>query len=135
MNRLALDLDVATSQAGKRLAALYKAGKWPTLTVVLQPTPLATAPPSPLASKPTPALPAASPPKSPPRPDPGLKLKGIAYGNTPLAIINGRSLAEGQTITLPLKQKPVTLKCVKIETNSVVVTLDDEETPRRLFLK
>jgi hypothetical protein len=72
---------------------------------------------------------------SAPRPDPGLKLNGIAFGSNPQAIINGKGVAEGETVTLPLKPKPVTLKCVKIEANAVVVMLEGEDTVRRLLPK
>ena len=130
LNRLALDLDVSTSQAGNRLAALYKAGHWPTLTVV---PPAPTAVPKPVASVSV-ASAATAPPATPaPRLDPGLKFNGIAYGKTPLAIINGKGLAEGETMTLALNPKPVTVKCIKIETNSVLISLEGEDTPRRLF--
>jgi hypothetical protein len=127
LNRLALDVDVATSQEGKRLAALYKAGQWPELKL-LPPTPA----PVPKVATPTPKMVPAVASTPAPKPDPGLKLNGIAFGNTPLAIINGKGVAEGETVTLPLKPKPVTLKCVKIETNAVVVMLEGEDTVRRI---
>ena len=56
----------------------------------------------------------------------------VAYGKTPLAIINGKGFAEGESATLPLKPKPVTVKCIKIETKSVLVMVDGEDSPRRL---
>jgi hypothetical protein len=127
LNRLALDLDTSASQAGKRLAALYKAGRWPALTV-LPPAPVPAA-----ASKLVPSTPAAILTTPSPRPDPGLKLNGLVFGTTRIASINNKTLAEGETVTIPLRPKPVTLKCIKIETNSVVVILEGEETPRRLF--
>jgi TPR repeat protein len=125
LNRMALDLDVATSQAGKQFAALYKAGHWPTLTVV--PPPAAAPSPAPV-----PAAKYALSTPLPPKPDPGLKVNGITYGKVPVVIINGKSLAEGDTVTIPLKPKALAVKCLKIETNSVLVSVEGEELPRRL---
>jgi hypothetical protein len=129
LNRLALDLDVSTSQAGKRLAELFKAGHWPTLTVT------SPAQASPKSNRPQTIREALQRSVSSPAPaaDLGLKFNGIAYGKNPLAIINGKGMAEGESVTLALTPKPVTLKCIKIETNSVLISLDGEGTPRRLF--
>jgi hypothetical protein len=70
-----------------------------------------------------------------PQPDTDLKLNGIAYGQTPLAIINGKGLAEGETMTIALKPTPVTIKCIRIETNSVLIAVEGEDAPRRLTRK
>lgn len=132
LNRLALDVDVATSQAGKELAALYKAGHWPTMALGVS------------ASPPAALVAGSSPKPSRPRtiqeamqrlPVTELKLDGIAYGKTPLAIINGKGMAEGESATLATTARTVTIKCVKIETNSVLVSVDGEEIPRRLTWK
>lgn len=129
LNRLALDVDVATSQEGKHLAALYKAGHWPTLRVV---APVVTPTPAPS----TPAKPVAAIVSTPaPEPDPGLKLNGIAYGARPMAIINSKGMAEGDTVTLPLKPRAVTVKCLTIGTNDVVVRVEGEDTDRHLYLR
>ncbi len=134
LNGLALEVDVATSQAGKRLAADYKAGHWPTLKI-LPPQPAVSAPVNkPVQfAPPTAAKPITPPPG--PRPDPGLKLNGILYGATRSAVINNKSVTEGDTVVLPFKPKPVTVTCIKIEPNSVIVTLDGEDYQRRVSLK
>jgi hypothetical protein len=131
-------VDVATSQAGKSLAALYKAGHWPIAPPGVS-APLAA--PGPAASL------AAASPKSKPRRiadaialrssvtsttlilDADIKLNGIAYGKNPLAIINGKGLAAGETVAVALKSRLVNIKCIKIETNSVLVSVDGEEIP------
>jgi len=55
LNSLALDVDVATSQEGKRLAAAFKAGHWPELKL-LPPTPVPPTPVAKPAPKSVPAL-------------------------------------------------------------------------------
>jgi hypothetical protein len=130
LNRLALDLDVSTTQAGKRLAAQYKAGHWPKLTV------LASQPPSASSAVAGARIaPMLNPARPEPRPDPELKLNGIALGKIRMATINGKGVAEGETVILPLKPKPVVVKCLKIETNAVLVSLDGEDLVRRLTYK
>ena len=129
LNELAFQVDTATSQKGKRLAALYRSGKWPTL--VVQPTPEPK--PAPMASPP--ASPAKPPPRPAPRPAPNLKLNGIIPGQNPLAIINGKSLAAGETATIPAKPQSCVLKCLSIEPDSVVVFVDGESGPRTLRSK
>lgn len=109
LNGLALKVDVATAKEGRRLAALYKAGQWPTLALAPPPAP-----------------------KPAPRPTAVLKLDGIALGTKPLAVINGKSLAVGESATLPLKPTPVTIKCLKIEKGAVTVTVEGEDEPRLL---
>ena len=125
LNNLALDVDVATSQAGKRMAALYKSGKWPELVVQAPPEPK---PPA-VAARPKPA------PKAPPKPAPVLRLTGIAMGQTPTAVINGKPFAVGETATISAKPQNCVVKCLKIEKDTVLVSLDGEPTPRELRLK
>jgi hypothetical protein len=121
LNRLALDVDVATSQAGKQLAAQYKSGHWPVL--VIQP---------PAAPKPATA---ATPPKPSPKPAPNLVLSGIVTGKTPVAVINGKSLAVGQTTTIVIKPETYTIKCLRIYKDCVSVSVDGESQPHELHLK
>jgi len=106
LNELAFQLDVATSQEGKRLAALYKSGKWPVLMIQA-------------------AL----------RPASVLKLSGIAMGQTPTAVINGRPLSVGDTATIPSKPQNVVVKCLRIDNDAVLVSVEGEATPRELRLK
>src|ERR1043166_9055153 len=125
LNELALQVDVATSQEGKRLAALYKSGKWPELVVQAPPEPK---PPA-VAATPKPA------PKAPPKPAPVLRLTGIAMGETPTAVINGKPFTAGETATVPAKPQNCVVKCLRIEKDTVLVSLDGEATPRELRLK
>jgi hypothetical protein len=65
----------------------------------------------------------------------GLKLNGITFGaKTPLAVINGKTFAEGESGKIPIKPVPVTLKCLKIEKDLVTVSVDGENAPRMLRL-
>jgi hypothetical protein len=70
-----------------------------------------------------------------PASDPRLKLSGIALGKTPLAVINGKSLSEGESIKLTLKSDSLVIKCLKIQSDSVLIAVEDEDTPRLLELK
>lgn len=134
MNALALKVDVATSQEAKRLAALYKSGHWPVLEILPpaapDPPPQKAAPAASANARTVPAAPVATSPK----PVSALKVSVIALGAVPLAVINGKTLAEGESVTLPLKPTPITIKCLKIEKNSVLVAIDGEDTPRELYL-
>jgi hypothetical protein len=133
LNNLALAVDVATAQEGKRRAAAYKRGQWP------QPVFAAAAP----APAPKPALPAvptskAAPPAPAPkvvREYPGLKLSAIAPGARSVATISGKVVAEGEKIIVPLKPKPISIQCLKIEKNSVLILVEDETEMRELRLK
>jgi hypothetical protein len=136
LNQLALQVDVATSQEGKRLAALYRSGKWPELVVQPNPEPKpapVTAVPAP---KPTPVASVVAPvPKAPPKPSLNLKLSGIAPGENPIACINGKVLAVGESATIPTKPQSCVLKCLKINKDSVLVILEGETEPRELRFK
>jgi hypothetical protein len=137
LNRLALEVDVATSQEGKRLATLYRSGKWPEL--VVQPPPEAK--PAPVASAPkTPATPSpktsATPsPKTQAKLAPDLKLNSIAMGNKPTAMINGKLLGVGETATIQTKSQSCNLKCLSIDDHSVLVSIEGETEPRQLWFK
>ena len=109
LNQLALQVDVATSQEGKRLAALYRSGKWPELV--------------------------APAPKAPPKPSLNLRLSAIAPGQNPIACINGKVLAVGETATIPTKPQSCVLKCLRIDKDSVLVILEGETEPRELHFK
>jgi type II secretory pathway component PulC len=115
LNRLALDVDVATSQEGKRLAALYKAGQWPVL--VIKPKAVESAP---VAS-------------TKPKAEANLVLTGIVSGRAPIAVVNGKTLAVGQTIAISIKPETYSVKCLKIDKDYVLVSVDGQE--RELHLK
>ncbi len=106
MNELALHLDTAALQQAQNLVLQFKAGNW-------------QLPPS----------------QAIPEGDPRLKLSGITLGSHPLAIINGRSLSEGEATQISLKPGTLTIKCLKIQADSVLITVDGEDTPRLLRLK
>lgn len=118
LDQLAFEVDVATSQTGKRLGAEYRSGKWP--PIVIKPntsfstTPVGTAP--------------AGPPVE-------VKLDGIAMGANPTASVNGKVVKVGETVVVPAKPQDHTIKCLKITPDSVLVSVDDESPPRELRLK
>jgi hypothetical protein len=127
LNNFALSVDVATSQKGKQLAALYKSGSWPVL--VTQDPP----PPQPASvAAPSPSLVA----KPAPKPMVALKLNGLTTGGSnPLAVINGKTLAEGESARLAAKPTAVTVRCLRISADSVTVAVEGEDAPRVLQLK
>jgi hypothetical protein len=129
LNQLALAVDVATSQEGKRLAALYRSGKWPELVVQAAPEP------KPATVAPAPKPPAKPAPNTPPKQTPVLKLNSIATGQNPTAMINGKMLGVGETATIPAKPEAWVIKCLRIEKDSVLVSIEGETEPRRLWLR
>jgi hypothetical protein len=129
LNQLALEVDVATSQEGKRLAALYRSGRWPELVVQAAPE----VKPAPVAS--VPKAPARPAPSAPPRPAPGLKLNSIAMGQNPVAMINGKMLGVGETATIPAKPEAYVIKCLRIEKDSVLISIEGETEPRNLLFR
>jgi hypothetical protein len=130
LNALALKVDVATSQEGRRLAAVYKTGHWP----VLKTLPPAAPKSPPNQSEPRGAGKVPLPAAAPPKPLVPLKLTGIAFGAASFAVINDKVIAEGDSVRLPIKPTPATLKCLKIEKGSVLVSIEGEDAPRTLYL-
>jgi hypothetical protein len=107
MNELALQLDTTAIQQAQNLAAQFKAGNWQ-----------------------------APVPRAIPDGDPRLKLGGITFGGrTLLAVINGKTLSEGESATVSVKPGTLTIKCLKIEKDSVLITVQGEDTPRLLHLR
>lgn len=107
MNELALQLETSAIQQAQNLAAQFKAGNWQ--VPVIQSTPEG-------ASR--------------------LKLGGITFGGrTPLTVINGKTLSEGESATVSLKPGTLTIKCLKIEKDSVLISVEGEGTPRILHLR
>ena len=65
------------------------------------------------------------------RRDSRLKLSGVTVGGQfPLAIINRRTIAEGESAAIAIEGGTVNVKCLKISTDSVLVTVDQEPEPR-----
>jgi hypothetical protein len=104
LNQLALKMDTDALRRAEALAAEFKAGKWH----------------APVA-------------RAIPEGDPRLKLGGITFGgNRSLALINGKTLAEGESASVSVKPGTLTIKCLKIEKESVLITVEGEDSPRLL---
>jgi hypothetical protein len=107
MNRLALQMDTDSLGQAEALAAQFKAGKWH----------------APVA-------------RAIPEGDSRLKLGGITFGGkNSLAVINGKTLSEGESAVVSVKPGRLTIKCLKIEKDSVLIRVDGEDAPRLLHLK
>jgi hypothetical protein len=107
MNELALQLDTSALQQAQNLAAQFKAGNWQAPVT-----------------------------RAIPEGDTRLKLGGITFGGrTLLAVINGKTLSEGESATVSVKPGTLTLKCLKIEKDSVLIAVEGEDTPRLLHLR
>jgi hypothetical protein len=106
LNQMALTLDTRTIREAQELAAKFKQGIW-------QLPPIQKVPG-----------------------DTNLTLNGLVGGNSPLAIINGKTFAVGESQVLTRGQQgPFTVKCIKIDTNSVLISVEGEDEPRRLTMK
>lgn len=106
-NELVLKLDIDSLQEARTLAAQFKARNWrqPVVRVI-------------------------------PEDDPRLKVQGIIFGTKyQSAVINGKSVGEGEYVQIPLNPRTLLVKCLKIKKNSVLVTVDGEDVPRLLKLK
>ena len=67
--------------------------------------------------------------------DPRLKLTGVAFGmKTPMAVINGKTVEEGASAKINLKPGTLNIKCLKIEKDSVSISIEGEDQPRVLRL-
>ena len=106
LNQLALKLDTQSLQEAQALAAQLKAGHWPSLS------------PRRLAEG-----------------DSRLKLSGVMIGKTPLAIINGKTLAQGESTTVALKDGSLRITCIQINQGAVLISIEGESEPRWLNLK
>lgn len=106
MNELALKMDSASIRQAQALAAQFKTGNW-------------VAPVT----------------RTIPENDPRLKLNGITFGvATPLAVINGKTVSQGETVSVPVKPGVLRIKCLKIEKASVLILVEGEDQPRALHL-
>ena len=107
MNELALKMDTPSLQQAQMLAAQFKAGNWqaPVMRAI-------------------------------PEGDPRLKVNGITLGTTyRLGVINGKTLSEGESATVAVKPGTLVVKCLKIEKDSVLVSVEGEDQPRLLRMK
>jgi hypothetical protein len=104
MNELALKLDVSSLQEAQKLAGEFKAGRWQAPII-----------------------------RSIPEGDPRLKLNGITFGGKiPLAVINGKTLSEGETAKIAIKPATMNIKCLKIDKDAVTIAVEGEDIPRRI---
>jgi len=107
LNELALTMDTDSLGRAEALAARFKAGQW--------------------------RVPSA---RAIPDGDARLKLGGITLGDKQsLAVINGKTLSEGESASVPFKSGTLAIKCLKIEKDSVLISLEGEDAPRLLRLR
>ena len=104
LDEMALKMDFTALQEGKRLVDQCKAGLWPKLSQEVKVQ--ATAPFKPV-------------------------LSGITLGNPPTALLNGKIVEPGDSITISNK----TIKCLKIEKDSILVQVEGEDRPRSVWIK
>jgi TPR repeat protein len=106
MNNLALKLSSEEILHGKSIEQNMQSGRWPQLAI-----------------------------QKNAKSDLGLKLNGlISSGANPMAAINGKTLAEGETANIKLKKGTVNVKCLKIDKDSVLILVDGEDEPRLLHM-
>jgi type II secretory pathway component PulC len=106
MNNLALKMETVDLERAQSLFARFKAGNW-------QPPVMRTISAG----------------------DSGLKLSGITIGaKISLAVINGETLSEGESTTIRLPAGTLKAKCLKIEKDSVLISIEGEDQPRILRL-
>ena len=67
--------------------------------------------------------------------DLALKLNGITVGPVSLAIINGQTLEEGDSVAVPVKDGTARVNCVRITREAVLVAVEGEGEPRILHLR
>jgi hypothetical protein len=68
--------------------------------------------------------------------EPHLKLNGITLsGKSSLCIINGKNLSEGESSKIPLGPRSPMIRCLKIEKDSVLISIEGEDAPKSLHLK
>jgi type II secretory pathway component PulC len=107
MNEMALTMDTASLGRAQALAARFKAGQ--------RGVPVARAIPD---------------------GDLRLKLGGITFADKrSLAVINGKTLSECESASLPLKSGTLVIKCQKIEKDSILIRVDGEDAPQLLRLR
>ena len=67
--------------------------------------------------------------------DPRLKLSGVSIGGRfPLAIINRKTLAVGESMSIVLQGVTLNITCLEIKANSVLVTIDRADEPVQLTI-
>lgn len=68
-------------------------------------------------------------------PDTRFKLAGITVGGRyPLAIINRKTIAEGETASIPIEGGTIVVKCLKVNEDSVLIEVQGESGRKELTL-
>ncbi len=107
MNELALRMDKASLDQAQKLAVRFRAGQWEAPVI-----------------------------RSIPEGDARLKLNGITFGGkTSLAIINHKTLSEGETAKVPIQPGTLSIRCLKIDQDAVTIAVEGEDSPRCLRLQ
>ncbi|MEI7733296.1 MAG: hypothetical protein WCO56_27240 [Verrucomicrobiota bacterium] len=111
MNNLALKLDAAAILRAVAMAKQFQAGSWSGSALSVPP-----APPVPDATQ--------------------FKLTGITIGKSlSMAIINGKNLRENELSLMAVGPAFLSVKCLKITSNTVLISVWGESTPRELHLR
>jgi hypothetical protein len=104
LDALALKLDARMIPEAQRLATEFKNRKWPHLVLI-----------------------------APPKTRVVLTLDGITSGGTsPLAVVNRRSLAAGETVEIVVNKIPINVTCLQIGEDTALVEVEGEAEPRWL---
>jgi TPR repeat protein len=107
MNNLALKLSSEEIIQGKSIEQDMKLGRWPQLKT-----------------------------QKNSKSDLGLKLNGlIPTGASPAATINGKIIAVGETASIKIKKEIINIKCLKINSDSVLILVEGEDEPRLLKME
>jgi TPR repeat protein len=107
MNNLALKITSEQIVNAKNLAQKMESGHWPPL-----------------------------PAQKNPEADLVLKLNGLIPGGAhPLATINGKTVAAGETISIKIKKENLNVRCLKIDSDSVTILVDGETESRQLRMQ
>jgi hypothetical protein len=105
MNEMALNMDTADIQRAVNLAALWKAGHWQAPVIKVTD-------------------------------DSRLNLVGIIFSaRNRFAIINGKLQSEGESANVPVKPGFLPIKCLKIQKDSALISVEGENQPQLLLLK
>lgn len=71
-----------------------------------------------------------------PEGDARLKLNAITFGTkNPLAVINGKTLSEGESAQISINPGTLRIKCLKIQREYVLIAVEGEDAARVLRMK
>jgi hypothetical protein len=107
LNTLALGMKVEDIQLAQSRAAQLKRGQWPKLSL-----------------------------RKVAEGDRRLQVQGVTFGGRlPLAVINRRTVAEGETAEIVVDGTTLRIKCLEVRETSVLVEIEGEAEPRVLGMK